>query len=52
MAPVLGVLTTEAPRWASWALGDLSVKVLFALVLLMPYGALMSVIKPMPAVKA
>jgi uncharacterized PurR-regulated membrane protein YhhQ (DUF165 family) len=48
MAPVLGVMTTEAPRWVSWALGDLGVKVLFALVLLMPYGALMSVIKPMP----
>ena len=48
LAPVLGVLTAEAPRWISWALGDLSVKVLFALVLLMPYGALMSVVKPMP----
>lgn len=47
MAPVLGVMTAEAPRWISWALGDLSVKVLFALVLLMPYGALMSVVKPM-----
>jgi uncharacterized PurR-regulated membrane protein YhhQ (DUF165 family) len=52
MAPVLGVMTAEAPRWISWALGDLSVKVLFALVLLMPYGALMSVVKPMPVVKA
>ena len=52
MAPVFGVLSAEAPRWISWALGDLSVKVLFALILLMPYGALMSVIKPMPAVKA
>ena len=47
-APVLGLLTTEAPRWISWALGDLAVKVVFALVLLMPYGALMSVLKPMP----
>ena len=50
MAPVLGVLAAEAPRWVSWALGDLSVKVLFALILLMPYGALMSVIRPMPGV--
>lgn len=48
LAPVLGVFAWEAPRWISWALGDLSVKVLFALVLLMPYGALMSVLKPMP----
>jgi hypothetical protein len=52
MAPVFGVLAIEAPRWMSWALGDLSVKVLAALVLLMPYGALMSVVKPMPVVKA
>jgi queuosine precursor transporter len=50
MAPVFGVMTTEAPRWISWALGDLAVKVLFALILLMPYGALMSTLKPMPEV--
>ena len=49
-APVLGVLAAEAPRWISWALGDLSVKVLAALVLLLPYGALMSTLKPMPGV--
>ena len=47
-APILGVIAYEAPRWISWALGDLSVKMLFALILLMPYGALMSVLKPMP----
>lgn len=47
-APLLGVLKTEAPRWISWALGDFSVKMLVALVMLMPYGALMSVLKPMP----
>ena len=51
-APILGVLSAEAPRWISWALGDLSVKVLFALILLLPYGALMSVVKPMPGVRA
>jgi queuosine precursor transporter len=48
IAPVLGVIAYDAPRWISWALGDLSVKVFFALVLLMPYGALMSVVRPMP----
>ena len=47
---LLGVFAVEAPRWVSWALGDLSVKVLFALLLLLPYGALMSVVKPMPGV--
>lgn len=36
-APLLGLLTTEAPRWASWALGDLGVKLLIALVALIPY---------------
>jgi uncharacterized PurR-regulated membrane protein YhhQ (DUF165 family) len=51
-APILGVLSADAPRWISWALGDLSVKVLFALILLLPYGALMSVVKPMPGVRA
>ena len=47
-APILGVFTLEAPRWISWALGDLSVKMLFAMVLLLPYGALMSTLRPMP----
>jgi len=47
-APLLGVFAAEAPRWVSWAIGDLSVKVIVALVMLLPYGALMSVLKPMP----
>ncbi len=51
-APLLGLLSTEAPRWISWALGDLIVKILVGIALLLPYGALMSVIKPMPGVKA
>ena len=51
-APLLGVFHTEAPRWISWAMGDLTVKVLAGLVLLMPYGALMSVLKPMPPARA
>ncbi len=50
-APVLGVFTTEAPRWISWAMGDFSVKVLVGLVMLLPYGALMSKLKPMPGVE-
>ncbi|KQY12249.1 queuosine precursor transporter [Rhizobium sp. Root482] len=51
-APILGLMTAEAPRWVSWALGDLSVKILVGLAMLLPYGALMSVVRPMPAVKA
>nr|CAD6620735.1 membrane protein [Rhizobium sp. Khangiran2] len=51
-APILGIMTTEAPRWVSWALGDLGVKILVGFVMLLPYGALMSVLKPMPPAKA
>ena len=49
-APLLGILSSEAPRWISWAIGDFSVKMLVGLIMLLPYGALMSVLKPMPAV--
>jgi uncharacterized PurR-regulated membrane protein YhhQ (DUF165 family) len=44
VAPLLGVLALEAPRWVSWALGDLMVKLLVGLSMLVPYGALMPVI--------
>jgi uncharacterized PurR-regulated membrane protein YhhQ (DUF165 family) len=47
-APVLGVLAVAAPRWVSWALGDLVVKIIVGVLLLLPYGALMNVLKPMP----
>lgn len=50
-APVLGIFAAEAPRWISWAIGDFSVKMLVGLVMLLPYGALMSVLKPMPPVQ-
>ena len=46
-APLMGAFAVMAPRWMSWALGDLCVKVLVGLVMLLPYGALMSVIKPL-----
>jgi len=36
-APLFGVSATEAPRWISWALGDLSVKLLIAVFALIPY---------------
>lgn len=36
-APLLGLMTLEAPRWLSWALGDLSVKLLIAIFALIPY---------------
>ncbi|ASY64118.1 putative preQ0 transporter [Sinorhizobium sojae CCBAU 05684] len=48
VVPLLGLVAVDTPRWISWALGDLLVKILCAIVLLLPYGALMSVVKPMP----
>ena len=51
-APILGIFATEAPRWISWAVGDFVVKILVGLLMLLPYGALMSILKPMPPAKA
>lgn len=45
-APLLGLLAMEAPRWASWALGDLMVKLIVGLAMLAPYGVLMPVLSP------
>jgi len=36
-APLLGFLPVEAARWVSWAIGDLSVKLLIAVFALIPY---------------
>ncbi|MEQ1953710.1 queuosine precursor transporter [Mesorhizobium sp. CN2-181] len=35
--PLLGALPAETARWVSWALGDLSVKLLIAIFALIPY---------------
>ncbi|MDR7145606.1 VUT family protein [Rhizobium sp. BE258] len=51
-APILGILSMEAPRWISWALGDFTVKMLVGLVMLLPYGALMNTLRPMQATAA
>lgn len=40
-APLFGLLAVEAPRWVSWALGDLTVKLLAIPLLLFPYRALL-----------
>lgn len=39
-AALLGVFDVEVPRWVSWALGDLMVKLTVALALLVPYRAI------------
>lgn len=36
-APMLGFFAVEVPRWFSWALGDLTVKLLIAVFALIPY---------------
>ena len=41
----------QAPLWVSLALGDFAVKILIGLAMLAPYGALLSVLRPAPAVR-
>lgn len=46
-AAPLVALGMEAPRWMSWALGDLAVKLLAVAVLLVPYRVLIGFLRPM-----
>lgn len=41
-APLMGAFGVEAPRWMSWAVGDLSVKLAIAIVALIPYRLVMA----------
>lgn len=41
LAPFFGVAAFEAPRWVSWAAGDLAVKLAIAAVALVPYRLMM-----------
>jgi uncharacterized integral membrane protein (TIGR00697 family) len=45
-APLLGLFAIETPRWASWALGDLAVKLLIAVVALLPYRVIVGMFAP------
>jgi uncharacterized PurR-regulated membrane protein YhhQ (DUF165 family) len=47
--PVPFMFGGEVPLWVSLALGDFCVKIAMALVALVPYGALISVLKPAKA---
>mgnify|MGYP000300676861 CR=1 FL=1 len=38
----------EVPLWVSLAIGDFCVKILIGLAMLVPYGALLSVLRPEP----
>ncbi len=49
---LLGVFAAlEAPRWMSWALGDLAVKLLVAMVALAPYRIALALFAPADAVR-
>ncbi|HET7413702.1 MAG TPA: queuosine precursor transporter, partial [Pararhizobium sp.] len=41
-APFFGLASFDAPRFVSWASGDLSVKLLVGLTMLVPYGMLLN----------
>lgn len=45
-SPLVGLFAAEAPRFVSWAIGDLSVKIAAALVLLVPYRIVLSIVLP------
>lgn len=50
-SPILGLFSVETQRWISWAITDFGVKMLMGLVMLLPYGALMNTLRPMPGVE-
>lgn len=52
VAPLFGAFAVDVPRWVSWALGDLSVKLIVAIALLAPYRVLMALIAPPMAPRA
>ena len=50
-APLFGMLAgLDAPRWVSWAIGDLVVKLLVAALALVPYRVALSLFAPADAV--
>jgi queuosine precursor transporter len=51
-APMLGAFSPDIPRWISWAMGDFTVKMLVGMIMLLPYGAMMAVLKPYQAARS
>ena len=47
----VALLGWQVPLWVSLAVGDFAVKIGVGLVMLAPYGALLSVLKPTPAAR-
>jgi len=46
-APFLGLYPVETERWVSWAFGDFSVKLLMAIVALIPYRVIVGYFVPL-----
>jgi uncharacterized PurR-regulated membrane protein YhhQ (DUF165 family) len=46
-APLLGLLALAAPRWISWALGDVAVKLIIAVLALVPYRVIVGWFAPL-----
>lgn len=51
-ASPFGGLFGEMPRWVAWAISDFGVKVLMGLTMLIPYGAMRRLVRPIGAVQA
>lgn len=45
--PAFGGLAGEMPRWAVWGISDFAVKVAMGLAMLVPYGALRGLVRPL-----
>ena len=50
-AKLFGVFAVEIPRWISWAVGDLGIKLLVVLSLLIPYRVFIAYFQPMSGMK-
>ena len=50
-AKLFGVFAVEMPRWISWAVGDLGIKLLVVVSLLVPYRVLTAYFQPVNGMK-
>jgi uncharacterized PurR-regulated membrane protein YhhQ (DUF165 family) len=48
VAPLLGMFAVEAPRWVSWALGDLAAKLVAVALFVLPYRVINQALGPVP----
>ena len=48
---IVPLFNAEAPLWVTLAVGDFSVKMLMGVLALIPYGALLNVLKPVDSLR-